>query len=76
VGAAAPYVPEPLINQLAIGGSLVIPVGPENQNQYLMLIEKIAEANSPNGYILKETNLCGVRYVPLTTKDHQLRNRS
>jgi len=34
VTAAAPQVPEALLEQLAIGGRLVIPVGTENQQMY------------------------------------------
>lgn len=74
VGAASPDVPTQLLDQLAIGGSLVIPVGPENRDQYLYLLEKVPAANSA-GYEIKQNNLCGVRYVPLTTKEYQLSKR-
>jgi len=73
VGAAAPFIPPCLVEQLAIGGSLVIPVGPENGNQNLMLIEKIRDPNNHLGYRIHESTLDGVRYVPLTTREHQLR---
>lgn len=39
VGAAAPSIPQPLIEQLAERGRLVIPVGPR-QSQILTLVEK------------------------------------
>jgi len=41
VGAAAPNIPQPLIEQLAERGRLVIPVGPR-QSQILTLVEKHA----------------------------------
>ena len=40
VAAAAPEVPEPLVQQLARGGRLVIPIGPEG-NQRLARVTKI-----------------------------------
>lgn len=42
VTAGAPTIPEELIQQLKIGGRLVIPVG-DNDTQAMVLIEKIAE---------------------------------
>ncbi|HKX32188.1 MAG TPA: protein-L-isoaspartate(D-aspartate) O-methyltransferase [Blastocatellia bacterium] len=35
VAAAAPDVPQPLVNQLTIGGHLVIPVGPEKEQRLI-----------------------------------------
>jgi len=57
VTAAAGHVPQPLLDQLGIGGRLVIPVGNDQQN--LMLIER-----TPKGF--KETPLLPVRFVPMT----------
>ena len=54
-----------LIDQLKLGGRLILPVGPEGQNQMLVQIEKQAD-----GKIVK-TDLMGVIYVPLTSKDKQ-----
>ncbi|MBL0208253.1 MAG: protein-L-isoaspartate(D-aspartate) O-methyltransferase [Propionivibrio sp.] len=56
VAAAASCVPQALLQQLALGGRMVIPVG--QGEQYLLLVERRAE-----GYI--ETPLDGVRFVPL-----------
>ena len=56
VAAAAPQVPQALLEQLAVGGRLVMPVG--TTSQHLLLIERTAQ-----GY--KETKLEAVRFVPL-----------
>ena len=67
VGAAAAEVPAALIEQLKEGGVLVVPVGEENDDQWLEVIQKQA------GGRLKKTRVTGVRYVPLTSKEHQMR---
>lgn len=59
VSAAAPHVPEALINQLAESGEIIIPVGEEGGVQRLKLIKK-----SKDGTIIEE-NLDYVRFVPL-----------
>ncbi|MHA1650936.1 MAG: protein-L-isoaspartate O-methyltransferase [Candidatus Helarchaeota archaeon] len=59
VTAAGPKVPEPLIEQLKIGGRLVIPVGARHMYQDLVLVEKIKE----NKIIRKKVG--GVAFVPL-----------
>ena len=69
VGAAAPSVPPALIEQLARGGRLVIPVGPEGGHQELRVIDK-----DENGAVTERTAM-GVIYVPLTDAEHQLKNR-
>jgi protein-L-isoaspartate(D-aspartate) O-methyltransferase len=60
VTAAAPDVPKPLVEQLKINGIMLIPVGSASLFQSLMRITKGA-----NGKI-KEENLGGVAFVPLT----------
>jgi protein-L-isoaspartate(D-aspartate) O-methyltransferase len=57
VTAAAPSVPEPLMQQLKIGGRIVIPVGDESI-QTLKLIEKHA-------YGSRSVDLCSCRFVKL-----------
>ena len=59
VTAAAGVVPQPLIDQLGPGGSLVIPVGPPHGDQQLVLVEKSVEG------AVSETGLLDVRFVPL-----------
>jgi len=56
VGVAVPTVPQLLIDQLNLGGRLLIPVGPRGQSQTLQQIDKL-----PNGMI-KVTSLMGISY--------------
>ncbi|MCL7022348.1 hypothetical protein MKW94_027637 [Papaver nudicaule] len=65
VGAAAREIPKQLIDQLKPGGRLVIPVG--NIFQDLKVIDK-----NQDGSITAHDETA-VRYVPLTSKDAQLR---
>jgi len=58
VAAAPDHVPQPLLDQLALGGRMVIPVG--KLSQELMLIEK-----SQDG-ALKRTTIAPVAFVPMT----------
>jgi protein-L-isoaspartate(D-aspartate) O-methyltransferase len=61
VTAAPDHVPQPLVQQLAVGGRLVIPVGPAGGFQELLLIEKGAA-----GVVEKKT--IPVVFVPLVRK--------
>jgi protein-L-isoaspartate(D-aspartate) O-methyltransferase len=63
VSAAAPYVPEKLVEQLAAGGKIVLPVGKRNKVQQLKQLTK-----KFNGKI-KEKELEYVRFVPLIGED-------
>ena len=58
VTAAAPYLPEELSNQLALGGRMVIPLVSEVYGQDLYLYEKTTEG-------LARTCLYAVRFVPM-----------
>lgn len=58
VTAAPDEIPEALLDQLADGGLLVVPVGPQDGAQRLERIRK-------NGARLDEEFLCGVRFVPM-----------
>lgn len=59
VTAGAPKVPPHLLEQLAIGGRLVIPVGRSYDVQELVRVRRLSE----HDYRTEE--LCGVRFVPL-----------
>jgi protein-L-isoaspartate(D-aspartate) O-methyltransferase len=60
VTAAAPYVPQPLIDQLKPGGRLIIPVGAQWQVQELLVIEKRTDGSTATKRTIP------VRFVPLT----------
>ena len=60
VTAAPDHVPQPLIDQLATGGRLVLPVGPDGGRQELQVLEKQADGS------VERTRVIPVRFVPLT----------
>jgi len=60
VTAAPDKVPQPLIDQLAVGGRMVIPVGPQGDSQILQRLTKEAD-----GEVTVE-NITAVRFVPFT----------
>jgi protein-L-isoaspartate(D-aspartate) O-methyltransferase len=60
VTAAAPHIPQPLIDQLRAGARLVIPVGLPYSHQELMVVEK-----KTNGEV-ETRQVLGVAFVPLT----------
>ena len=57
VTAAAPSVPPPLVDQLAEGGRLVIPVGPPKQQELLRVVKSAGQTT--------ERSLYACRFVPL-----------
>jgi protein-L-isoaspartate(D-aspartate) O-methyltransferase len=58
VAAGGPEIPQALVAQLAPGGRLVIPVGPDESSQVLTRVTK-------EGARLREEPLVDVRFVPL-----------
>jgi protein-L-isoaspartate(D-aspartate) O-methyltransferase len=62
VTAAPDHVPQPLVNQLADGGRMVIPVGPPGGYQSLWLLER-------KGDEVIRYNWGGVQFVPLTREE-------
>lgn len=59
VTAGAPRVPQPLLEQLAPGGRLVIPVGTSYDVQMLVRVRRVGDRD------FRTEELCAVRFVPL-----------
>ena len=59
VTAAGPKVPSALLEQLVIGGRIVIPVGDESDRQRLLRIDRHSESH------FRSVDLGGVAFVPL-----------
>jgi protein-L-isoaspartate(D-aspartate) O-methyltransferase len=59
VTAAPDEIPQPLIDQLAPGGRLVIPVGPQGDTQWMTIVEKTAMG-------VAERRTIPVQFVPFT----------
>lgn len=57
VSAASPEVPAPLVDQLAIGGRMVIPLG-DRASQTLTLVERRSDG-------VRTSTIADVRFVPL-----------
>ena len=50
-----------------MNGKMIIPIGDIDANQYLCLVERIAEGDEDKAFRIQ--TLMGVRYVPLVDKD-------
>jgi protein-L-isoaspartate(D-aspartate) O-methyltransferase len=58
VTAAAEEIPEALVQQLAVGGVMVLPLGPHHGSQCLVRLTRTEQG-------IARENLIGVRFVPL-----------
>ncbi len=65
VTAAPDHIPQPLVEQLKIGGRMVIPVGPVGGVQTLWLLTRLDEDE------IETRNLGYVRFVPFTRLEEQ-----
>jgi protein-L-isoaspartate(D-aspartate) O-methyltransferase len=63
VTAAAPYIPQALIDQLAPGGRLVIPLGQPHAAQRLVVLHKDRRGQT------KTDDILGVAFVPLIDQE-------
>ena len=59
VTAAPAEIPRPLIDQLAVGGRLIIPVGEQGSTQWLTVVERTAKG-------VTERRTIPVQFVPFT----------
>jgi protein-L-isoaspartate(D-aspartate) O-methyltransferase len=71
VGAAADSLPTQLVNQLKVGGVMIIPIGHQTDTQILYKIHRVKTTDGSGGgeqfhpEDFEMTTLLGVRYVPL-----------
>lgn len=61
VTAAAPYLPRALVEQIAAGGRIVIPIGPR-ESQHLYVCDRVGDQ-------LRDVRLIPCRFVPLLGVD-------
>lgn len=62
VTAAASDIPQDLVDQLADGGVMIIPVGEQNQSQSLVVMRRFGDS-------LEQQRIGDVRFVPLVKGD-------
>ena len=60
ITAATPKIPRPLLDQLKVGGRMVLPLGNTGSSQELMVLTKQEDGS------LKEKFITGVVFVPMT----------
>ena len=58
VTAAAPEVPDALLEQLKVGGRMILPLGETRETQFLTQIDKTEDG-------IEQSELLPVRFVPL-----------
>ena len=63
VTAAPDHIPQPLVQQLKVGGRMIIPVGPVGGYQTLWLVTKVSADE------VRTEDLGGVRFVPLRREE-------
>jgi protein-L-isoaspartate(D-aspartate) O-methyltransferase len=71
VGAASPSLPVALMEQLNVGGRLVVPEGAEGEMQYLNVYDKVSDDPDAPNHGVKKCKATAVRYVPLTDESSQ-----
>ena len=64
VGASAEKIPTMLLEQLACPGRMIIPVGPQHGEQYLIQVDKDKDGH------MTQKKILGVRYVPLVNPEN------
>jgi len=69
VTAAAPSVPPPLVEQLADGGRLVIPVGHADKQELLRVVKRAGQTTQESLYACRFVPLVGRYGFPLNNKD-------
>ena len=65
IGASTPEVPAKLLEQLAPGGRMMLPLGPQNSFQQIVIIDK-----SLDGQLTRKAHL-NVNYAPLIDRQRQ-----